>query len=107
MSADQVNRIIARMGAAVGADSGLGGTFKFDFGEPGSIYIDGKSVPNTVCEGTGKTADCTIGLSLETFDKMVTGELDGTSAFMQGKIRVSGDMALAMKLGAMLQKARG
>jgi putative sterol carrier protein len=107
MSAEQVNRIITRMGAAVGANSGLDGTFKFDFGDPGSIYIDGKSVPNTVTDGTGKTADCTISLSLETFDKMVTGELDSTSAFMQGRLRVSGDMALAMKLGAMLQKARG
>lgn len=107
MSSDQVNRIIARMGAAVGTNSGLGGTFKFEFGEPGSIYIDGKSVPNTVCDGTARTADSTITLSLDTFDKMVTGELDGTSAFMQGKIRVSGDMALAMKLSSLLQKARG
>jgi len=107
MSSDQVNRIIARLGAAVGADSGLGGTFKLDFGEPGSIYIDAKSVPNTVTDGTGMTADCTISLSLGTFNKMVTGEMDGTSAFMQGKIRVSGDMALAMKLSSMLQKARG
>jgi len=107
MSSDQVNRIITRMGAAIGANSGLGGTFKFDFGETGSIYIDGKSVPNTVSEGAGKAADCTISLSLETFDKMVTGELDGMSAFMQGRIRVSGDMALAMKLSSMLQKARG
>jgi putative sterol carrier protein len=38
---------------------------------------------------------------------MVKGELDGTSAFMQGRLRVSGDMALAMKLSSVLQKARG
>ena len=30
---------------------------------------------------------------------MVKGELDGTTAFMQGKLRVAGDMGLAMKLG--------
>lgn len=103
----QVQKIINEMGNRLGANSGLGGTLKFDFGAPGSIFVDGKSMPNTVSDGTGKTADCTIALSLETFDKMVKGDLDGTSAFMQGKLRVAGDMGLAMKLGPMLQRARG
>jgi len=107
MSSEQVKYVLAQLGGAVGANSGLGGTLKFDFGEPGSVYIDGKSTPNTVTDGEGKTADCTISLSLETFEKMVKGELDGTSAFMQGKLRVAGDMGLAMKLAPILQKARG
>ena len=107
MSTPQVSKIIAEMGSHLGANSGLGGTLKFDFGEPGSVFIDGKSSPNTVADGAGKSADCTITVTLETFDKMVKGELDGTSAFMQGKLRVAGDMGLAMKLGPVLQKARG
>lgn len=107
MSSEQVKQIVAQMGGAIGANSGLGGTLKFDFGEPGSVFVDGKSSPNTVTDGEGKTADCTISVSLETFEKMVKGELDGTSAFMQGKLRVAGDMGLAMKLGPILQKARG
>jgi putative sterol carrier protein len=107
MTTEQVNKIIEQMGPAIGADSGLGGTLKFDFGEPGSVYIDGKSTPNTVSDGEGKNADCTISVSLETFEKMIKGELDGTSAFMQGKLRVAGDMGLAMRLGPILQKARG
>ncbi len=107
MSSDQVKQIISQMGGTIGANSGLGGTLKFDFGEPGSVYIDGKSSPNTVSDGADKNADCTISVSLETFEKMVKGELDGTSAFMQGKLRVAGDMGLAMKLGPILQKARG
>ena len=107
MSSEQVQQIISQMGGAIGANSGLGGTLKFDFGEPGSVLIDGKSSPNTVSDGADKSADCTISLTLETFEKMVKGELDGTSAFMQGKLRVAGDMGLAMKLGPILQKARG
>ena len=107
MSSEQVKQIVAQMGGAIGASSGLGGTLKFDFGEPGSVYIDGKSTPNTVTDGDGKTADCTISVSLENFEKMVKGELDGTSAFMQGKLRVAGDMGLAMKLGPLLAKTRG
>ncbi|HEY1631650.1 MAG TPA: SCP2 sterol-binding domain-containing protein [Rhizomicrobium sp.] len=107
MSSPQVQEIISQMSTALGANSGLGGALKFDFGEPGSILIDGKANPNTVTDGAGKDADCTITLSLETFEKMAKGELDGTSAFMQGKLRVAGDMGLAMKLGPILAKARG
>ena len=107
MSTLQVQKIISEMGTRLGVQSGLGGTLKFDFGEPGSVFIDGKASPNTVGDGTGKSADCTITVSLDTFEKMVKGELDGTSAFMQGKLRVAGDMGLAMKLGPVLQKARG
>ncbi|HTP76542.1 MAG TPA: SCP2 sterol-binding domain-containing protein [Rhizomicrobium sp.] len=107
MSSAAVQQIITQMASAIGANSGLGGTLKFDFGDAGSVFVDGKSTPNSVSDGDGKTADCTIAVTLDTFDKMVKGELDGTSAFMQGKLRVAGDMGLAMKLGPVLQKARG
>jgi putative sterol carrier protein len=107
MSSPEVQQIITQMGGALGANSGLGGTLKFDFGEPGSVLIDGKSAPNTVSDGAGKAADCTISISLENFEKMAKQELDPTSAFMQGKLRVAGDMGLAMKLGPILQKAGG
>lgn len=107
MSTPRVQEIIAQMGQAIGENSGLGGTLKFDFGPDGSVLVDGKSTPNSVSDGEGKSADCTISVSMETFEKMVKGELDGTSAFMQGKLRVAGDMSLAMKLGPILQKARG
>ena len=107
MSSAAVQQIIRQMGSAIGANSCLGGILKFDFGDAGSVLVDGKSSPNSVSDGTGKSADCTISVTLETFEKMVKGELDGTSAFMQGKLRVAGDMGLAMKLGPVLQKARG
>ena len=102
MSSDAVKQIVEGMGAALGGNSGLGGTLKFDFGEPGSVYIDGKAVPNTVSDGAGKNADCTISTTLETFEKMVKGELDGTSAFMQGKLKVEGDMSVAMALSQVI-----
>jgi putative sterol carrier protein len=107
MTSPRIQEIVTQLGTAIGDNSGLGGTLKFDFGTDGSVLIDGKSAPNAVSDGEGKSADCTISLTLETFEKMVKGELDGTSAFMQGKLRVAGDMGLAMKLGPILQKARG
>ena len=108
MTTPRVQEIINEMGSRLGANSGLGGTLKFDFGDAGTVYIDGASTPNTVSDGAGKPPpQCTISVGLDTFEKMIKGELDGTSAFMQGKLRVAGDMGLAMKLGPILQKARG
>jgi len=77
------------------------------YGEAGSVLIDGKTSPNSVSDGADKTADCTISVGLDTFEKLAKRELDPTSAFMQGKLRVAGDMGLAMKLGPLLQKSAG
>jgi putative sterol carrier protein len=106
MASAEIHEIRDRIAKAVGDNSGLGGILKFDFGADGSILVDGKSVPNTVGDGDGKSADCTLSLALADFMKMARGEMDGTSAFMQGKLRVAGDMGLAMKAGPLLQKAR-
>src|SRR5206468_655884 len=45
MATEEVNKIVEQMGSRIGANSGLGGTVKIDFGDPGSVYIDGKSDP--------------------------------------------------------------
>jgi putative sterol carrier protein len=107
MASEAVQQIIQQLSGALGDNSGLGGILKFDFGAEGSVVVDGKSVPNSVSDGAGKAADTTLSLSLDDFLKMSRQELDPTSAFMQGKLRVAGDMGLAMKLGPVLAKARG
>ena len=103
---DEIKNIATQMGQAIGGTSGLNATLKFDFEGQGNIYIDGKSTPNTVTTDN-KPADCTITVSLDNFKKMASGELDGTTAFMQGKLKVAGDMGVAMKLGPIMAKARG
>ena len=106
MSNEQVRDIITKMSAKLDGQTGLPGALKFDFGSDGSVFVDGKSGPIAVSDGSGKSADCTISAELETFLKLFKGELDPTSAFMQGKIRVAGDMGLAMKAQPLLAKAR-
>ncbi len=81
----------------VGANSGIGATVKFNLGSDGVIYVDGKSTPNSV-SNEDKPADCTIKVSKEDYENLNAGKLDPTTAFMQGKIKVEGNMAVAMKL---------
>lgn len=97
-----LEEITDRMREAVGSDSGLGKSVKFDFGSDGVVRIDGGTVDNQ-----DVAADCVIGVSKSDFEAMGRGELDPTMAFMSGKLKIQGDMSVAMKLQPLLAKARG
>jgi putative sterol carrier protein len=93
--------VTTRMRERVGENSGLNATVKFDFGDEGVLYLDGESTPNSV-SNEDKEAQCTIKVSLADFIAMGKGELDAMTAFMMGKLKVSGDMGVAMKLQKVL-----
>ena len=76
---------------------------KLDFGPEGSIMLDGQA--NQVSEQDG-TADTTIKVSWDDWQAMAAGQLDGMTAFMQGKLKVEGDMSNAMQLQGVLAKLR-
>lgn len=80
----------------VGTDSGLGASVKFVV-EDGVIFVDGKSTPNSV-SNDNKDADCTVNMTLADLQSMLAGQLQPTTAFMTGKLKVSGDMSVALKL---------
>jgi putative sterol carrier protein len=84
--------ITDRITAAVGADSGLGKTLKFNLKSDGVVFIDGGSVTNE-----DKPADLTITISLPDLVAMGEGKLDAMSAVMGGRMQLS-DMGLAMSL---------
>jgi putative sterol carrier protein len=90
-----------RIKEKVGANSGLDATVKFDLGGDGIIFVDGKSSPNSV-SNEDKEADCTISMTLENFQKLIEGELDPTTAYMFGKLKIAGSMGVAMKLSKVL-----
>ena len=78
--------------------AGMHNTYVFDIEGAGrwTVAVDDGKV--TVNEGAAGDADCTITSSEEDFERIVAGELNPTSAYMTGKLKVKGDMGAAMKL---------
>ncbi len=87
-----LQEVTDRIKTAVGTDSGLGKSLKFNLKGDGFIYINGGEVSNE-----DKPADLTITISLNDLVAMGEGKLDGMTAVMTGKMQLS-DMGLAMGL---------
>ena len=79
------------------AGESLDGTVRFDIENEGVLLV----VDGDVSQGDGE-ADTTISGDLDTFRDMFEGELSPTAAYMTGRIKIEGDMGLAMKLSSLL-----
>ena len=91
-----LSEVTEKMRVAVGADSGLGKSLKYDFKGDGFIHIDGGTVNND-----DAPADLTMTLSFDDFLALGKGELEPMSAVMSGRLKLS-DMMVAMGLQAKL-----
>lgn len=96
-----LEELTKKIGERMGQDSGLDATLKFDLGDDGVLFLDGKSSPNRVTNDD-KDADCTVGVALDDLRAMLSGDLDPMAAFSLGKLRIEGDMGVAMKLGSIV-----
>lgn len=91
-----LEQIAAKMREGL-ADKNFDGSLKFDCGEDGVVVL---------ADGTASQEDrdtqCTISISAENLVKLLEGQLKPATALMLGKLKVSGDMGVAMKLGQLL-----
>ncbi len=83
---------------------GVSAVYQFDLtGDNGGVFHvavdDGKA---NVVEEEHDNPNITITMAADDFDAMLDGKLNATSAFMAGKLKVKGDMSLAMKLQSLL-----
>jgi putative sterol carrier protein len=60
---------------------------------------DGKAA---VAEGEAPSPNCTITMAEPDFLDLLSGKLNGQMAFLTGKLKVAGDMGLALKLGTFI-----
>jgi putative sterol carrier protein len=77
--------------------AGMNNTYVFDIDGAGTWTVAIADGTLTVTEGAGD-ADCTFSASEESFEKIVSGEQNPTTAYMTGKLKIKGDMGAAMKL---------
>ena len=77
--------------------------FKFTGEEAGDWYAVIKDGKVTVEKGEHEAPKMTLTADSSDYVKIFTGELDGMQAFMQGKLKLAGDLNLAMKLTQMFK----
>ncbi len=76
---------------------GFDGVAKFVIPGEGAIMIDGAEV-----RAGDDDADVTLTADADVFRAILDGDMNPTMAFMSGKLKVDGNMGLAMKLGSVL-----
>ena len=74
---------------------------RFDFDGDGALMLDG--VAGAVSNDTGP-ADLAIAMNLADLAAIRSGTLDPMSAYFSGRIRLSGDTMLAMRLRELMEK---
>ncbi|MDD9718212.1 SCP2 sterol-binding domain-containing protein [Dinoroseobacter sp. PD6] len=76
---------------------GFDGTVKFVIEDEGAVMVDENGV-----RAGDEDAECTLTASSDTFQGIMSGDVNPTAAFMTGKLKLDGDMGMAMKLGSAL-----
>lgn len=91
-----LNDIAARISEGLSGRT-FDGSLKFDCGEDGVIVL-----ANDKADTNDRDTDCTIRISTDNLTKLLAGKLNPMTGVMMGKLKVSGDMGVAMKLGQLL-----
>jgi len=93
---DVIAAAVAALNEKMG-NGGFAGSAKFVIEGEGAVMVDASGA-----RAADEAADVTLTASAETFEAMMTGDMNPTAAFMSGKLAVDGDMGMAMQLGSVL-----
>jgi putative sterol carrier protein len=91
--------VTQRVQQAVSAGVDFQKSVKFDFGPIGKLHIDG---PAARVSNDDRPADAVITVSMEDFVALVQNRLNPMQAVLTRKVKIDGDMGVAMKLGDLL-----
>jgi putative sterol carrier protein len=102
MADPTISEFMSRMTAAfipekaVGLDAVI--QLKLTGAQAAEWHVTIKDGKCAIAQGTAPAAKLTVTADSGDFVRIFTGQLDGMQAFMQGKLKLAGDMNLAMKL---------
>lgn len=83
-------------------DADIGSVIRFDIEDEGGVVVDGGSTPPTVAAGDDP-ADVVLSADAETFQGLMNGDVEPMGAYMSGRLKISGDLTVAMKLSQILK----
>lgn len=91
-----MDEIAERIGRKL-SEAPFQGSLKFDCGDEGVIVLaDGTATT------TDRETDCTLKISRDNLVKLLTGKLNPMTAMVTGKLKLSGDPAVAMRLAKLI-----
>ena len=100
--------IFKEMPANLNADDakGMNSTIQFNLAgdNGGQWYVAIKDGKAEVTQGTASSPNMTLSMSAQDYVDMILGKLNGQMAFMSGKLKISGDMGLAMKMQSLFKR---
>jgi putative sterol carrier protein len=84
---------------------GIEGVLQFNLSgdQGGNWYLTVKDKKMELTDGIAENPRITLSASAKDFKNIVTGKTNAMQAFMLGKIKISGDMNLAMKLQSLFR----
>jgi putative sterol carrier protein len=91
----------ARLNAKPAMLAGMDCVYQFRVGDS-AYHVALKDGKAAVAPGEAPSPNCTVTMAEGDFLDMVSGKLNGQMAFLTGKLKVAGDMGLALKLGSFL-----
>lgn len=106
--ADDVKKIFTEMPGQLNVDAtkGMNATIQFNLtGDGGGNYnVCIKDGTCTTAEGTAASPNMTMTIAAQDYVDMIAGKLNGQMAFMSGKLKIAGDMGLAMKMQSLFKR---
>jgi putative sterol carrier protein len=82
----------------------INAAYQFDLtGDGGGQWVIDLTKPSDfISAGTIEAPGVTVTMKASDFEDLVSGKLNGQMAFMTGKLKIKGDMSLALKLQQIL-----